>query len=133
VALAMLGLTLLVPRGADRAAVLLAPSLHRPPRFHASGATSDSALAARLPWVLAAGRILQALALRARHELQRGRGAAAALAALDAWLATLAGEDGPLAEASAQFPQEGVVAARLRVRLPQGTPGAAHKLAIALP
>jgi type VI secretion system protein ImpC len=133
VALATLGLTLLVPRGPDRAAVLLAPSLHRPPRFHAPGATADAALAARLPWVLATGRILQALALRARWELQRGRGAAAALAALNAWLGSLAGEDGPLAEARAEFPQEGVVAARLRVRLAQGTPGAAHRLAVALP
>jgi type VI secretion system protein ImpC len=131
--LATLGLTLLVPRGADRAAVLLAPSLHRPPKFHAPGASADAALAARLPWVLATGRILQALALRARREVQRGRGTAAAQAALNDWLATLVAEDGPLAEARADFPQEGVVAARLRVRLPQGTPGAAHRLAIALP
>jgi type VI secretion system protein ImpC len=133
VALAALGLTLLVPRGPDRAAVLLAPSLHRPPRFHAPSATADAALAARLPWVLATGRVLQALALRARWELRRGRGTAAAAQALNAWLATLATEDGPLAGAGAELPEPGVVAARLRVRLPQGTPAAAHRLALALP
>jgi type VI secretion system protein ImpC len=133
VALAALGLTLLVPRGADRAAVLLAPSLHRPPKFQAAAANADAALAARLPWVLATGRVLQALALRARRELHRGRGTAAAVQALNAWLASLATEDGPLASASAELPEPGVVAARLRVRLPQGTPAAAHRLALALP
>ncbi|CAH0291391.1 type VI secretion system contractile sheath domain-containing protein [Roseomonas sp. CECT 9278] len=131
--LAGLGLTLLVPRGADRAAVLGAPTLHKPSRFHAPAATADAALAAGLPWVLATGRILQALALRARWELQRGRGNAAAVQALDAWLATLVREEGPLAAASAELPEPGVVAARLRVRLPQGTPAAAHRLALALP
>lgn len=131
--LATLGLTLLVPRGADRAVVLAAPSLHRPPRFHAPAATADAALAAGLPWVLATGRVLQALALRARREVQRGRGNAAAVQALNAWLATLVAEDGPLAAGSAELPEPGVVAARLRVRLPQGTPAAAHKLALALP
>jgi type VI secretion system protein ImpC len=133
VALAALGLTLLVPRGADRAAVLLAPTLHKPPRFQAPAANADATLAARLPWVLGTGRVLQALALRARWELQRGRGTAAATLALNEWLATLATEDGPLAAASAELPEPGVVAARLRVRLPQGTPAAAHRLAIALP
>ncbi len=132
-ALAGLGLTLLVPRGADRAAVLAAPTLHKPPRFHAAAANADAALAAGLPWVLATGRVLQALALRARWELQRGRGKPAALEALNAWLAGLAGPDGPLAEARAELPEDGVVAARLRVRLPQGTPAAAHRLALALP
>ena len=132
-ALFMLGLTLLVPRGADRAAVLVAPTLHKPPRFHAPAATADAALAARLPWVLATGRILHALALRARWELQRGRGTPAAAQALNAWLATLVAEEGPLAAASAELPEPGVVAARLRVRLPQGTPAAAHRLALALP
>jgi len=132
-ALATLGLTLLVPRGAERAAVLAAPSLHKPPRFHAPAATADAALAAGLPWVLATGRVLQALALRARWELQRGRGAAAAAQALNAWLATLVAEDGPLAAGSAELPEPGVVAARLRVRLSQGTPAAAHRLALALP
>ncbi len=133
VALAALGLTLLVPRGADRAAVLLAPSLHKPPRFHAPAATADAALAARLPWVLATGRVLQALALRARLEVQRGHGNASAVQALNAWLATLVSEDGPLAAANAELPEPGVVAAKLRVRLPQGTPSAAHRLALALP
>ena len=133
VALATLGLTLLVPRGADRAAVLLAPSLHKPPRFHAPAATADAALAARLPWVLATGRILQALALGARWEVQRGRGTPAAVQALNAWLAPLVGEVGPLAAGSAELTEPGVVAARLRVRLPQGTPAAAHRLALALP
>jgi type VI secretion system protein ImpC len=132
-ALAGLGLTLLVPRGADRAAVLAAPTLHKPPRFHAAAANADAAIAAGLPWVLATGRILQALALRARWEFQRGRGKAAALEALNGWLADLAGPDGPLAEARAELPEDGVVAARLRVRLAQGTPGAAHRLALALP
>lgn len=138
-ALAMLGLTLLIPRGADRAAVLLAPTLHRPPRFHAPAATSDAALAARLPWVLGTGRILHALALRARRELHRGRGAAAAARALNEWLATLCGEDGPLAEASAELPEAkghpGVhlLSARLRPRLPQATPGAAHRVMLNLP
>lgn len=131
--LAGLGLTLLVPRGADRAAVMTAPTLHKPPRFHAPAATADAALAARLPWVLATGRILQALALRARWELQRGRGNAVALQALNDWLATLVAEEGPLAAGSAELPESGVVAARLRVRLPQGTPAAAHRLALALP
>jgi hypothetical protein len=83
--------------------------------------------------VLATGRVLQALALRARWELRRGRGTAAAAQALNAWLATLATEDGPLAGAGAELPEPGVVAARLRVRLPQGTPAAAHRLALALP
>jgi type VI secretion system protein ImpC len=133
VALATLGLTLLVPRGADRAAVLLAPSLHKPARFHAPAATADAALAARLPWVLATGRVLQALALRARWELQRGHGNAAAVQALNAWLATLVNADGPLAAGSAELPEPGVVAAKLRVRLPQGTPSAAHRLALAMP
>lgn len=133
VSLAALGLTLLVPRGADRAAVLLAPSLHKPPRFHAPAATADAALAARLPWVLATGRVLQALALRARSEIQRGYGNASAVQALNAWLATLVTEDGPLAAGSAELPEPGVVAAKLRVRLPQGTPSAAHRLAMALP
>lgn len=139
VALATLGLTLLVPRGADRAAVLLAPSLHKPPRFHAPGATSDAALAARMPWVLGTGRFLHALALRARHELHRGHGAAAAARALNAWLAGFCAEDGPLAEASAELPEAkghpGVhlLSARLRPRLPQGTPGAAHRVMLNLP
>jgi type VI secretion system protein ImpC len=139
VALATLGLTLLVPRGADRAAVLLAPTLHKPPRFHAPGATADAALAARLPWVLATGRILQALALRGQRELHRGRGALAAAQALNAWLAGFCGEDGPLADASAELPQaQGhpgvhVLSARLRVRLPQGTPAAAHRVMLNLP
>lgn len=139
VTLVRLGLTLLVPRGADRAAVLLAPTLHRPARFHGGGATADAALAARLPWVLGAGRILQGLALRARRELHRGHGAAAAARALNAWLQGLCGEDGPLAEASAELPEAkghpGVhlLAARLRVRLPQGTPGAVHRVVLNLP
>ncbi|MBB5688490.1 type VI secretion system protein ImpC [Roseomonas alkaliterrae] len=139
VSLAALGLTLLVPRGPDRAAVLLAPSLHRPPRFHAPGATADAALAARLPWVLGAGRFLHALALRGRQELRRGRGAAAAARALNAWLAGFCGEDGPLAEAAADLPEAkghpGVhlLSARLRPRLPQGTPVAAHRVMLNLP
>lgn len=139
VALARLGLTLLVPRGAERAAVLLAPTLHRPARFHAGGATADAALAARLPWVLGAGRILQALALRARRELRRGHGAAAAARALNAWLQGLCGEDGPLVEASAELPAAAghpglhLLAARLRLRLPQGTAGAAHRVVLGLP
>lgn len=139
VTLSTLGLTLLVPRGPDRAAVLLAPSLHRPPRFHAPGATADAALAARLPWVLGAGRFLHALALRGQHELHRGRGAAAAAGALNAWLAGFCGEDGPLAEASAELPEAkghpGVhlLLARMRPRLPQGTPGAAHRVMLNLP
>lgn len=139
VALATLGLTLLVPRGADRAAVLLAPTLHKPPRFHAPGATSDAALAARLPWVLGTGRFLHALALRAQHELDRGHGAAAATRALNAWLAGFCGEDGPLAEAQAELPEAkghpGVhlLSARLRPRLPQGTPGAAHRVVLNIP
>ncbi|MBR0681435.1 type VI secretion system contractile sheath large subunit [Roseomonas eburnea] len=139
VALATLGLTLLIPRGADRAAVLLAPTLHKPPRFHASAATSDAALAARLPWVLGTGRFLHALALRARHELHRGRGAAAAARALNEWLAGFCGEGGPLAEASVELPEAkghpGVhlLSARLRPRLPQGTPGAAHRVMLNLP
>lgn len=138
-AFGQLGLTLLVPRGADRAAVLLAPTLHRPPRFHAAGATSDAALAARLPWVLATGRFLHALALRGARELHRGRGAAAAAQALNAWLAGFTGEDGPLAEASADLPEAKghpglhLLSARLRPRLPQGTPGAAHRVMLNLP
>jgi type VI secretion system protein ImpC len=139
VALAALGLTLLVPRGADRAAVLRAPSLHKPPRFHAAAANDDAALAARLPWVLGAGRFLQALALRGAWELQRGHGAAAATKALNAWLQDFCGEDGPLAEASAELPaakgHPGVhlLSAKLRPRLPQGTPGAAHRVMLNLP
>jgi type VI secretion system protein ImpC len=117
----------------------MAPSLHRPPRFQAAAANQDAALAARLPWVLAVGRVLHAAALRARDELRSGRGARAAEAALNAWLATLTGPEAPLAEARAELPaapgQPGVhhLAIRLRPNLPQGTPGAAHKLAIALP
>jgi type VI secretion system protein ImpC len=139
VALATLGLTLLVPRGADRAAVLLAPSLHKPPRFHAPAATADAALAARLPWVLGTGRVLHALALRAREALHRGHGAAAAAREVNAWLQGHCGEDGPLAEGSVELPEakghSGVhlLAARLRVRLPQGTPGAAHRVMLNLP
>lgn len=139
VALATLGLTLLVPRGADSAVVRMAPSLHRPPRFQAAAANQDATLAARLPWVLAVGRILHGAALRARGELRSGRGARAAEAALNAWLATLTGPEAPLAEARAELPaspgQPGVhhLAVRLRPNLPQGTPSAAHKLAIALP
>lgn len=138
-AFGMLGLTLLVPRGPERAAVLLAPTLHKPPRFHAAGATSDAALAARLPWVLATGRFLHALALRGQRELHRGAGAAAAARALNDWLARYCGEDGPLAEASAELPEvKGhpglhVLAAKLRPRLPQGTPGAAHRVMLNLP
>ncbi|WP_137128006.1 type VI secretion system contractile sheath domain-containing protein [Roseomonas sp. HF4] len=139
VALAQLGLSLLVPRGPDSAAVLLAPTLHRPPRFHAPAANSDAALAARLPWVLGTGRFLQALALRGQHELHRGRGARAAAEALNAWLAGYSGEEGPLAEASAELPEAkghpGVhlLSARMRPRLPQGTPGAAHRVMLNLP
>lgn len=139
VALAQLGLALLVPRGPDRAAVLLAPTLHRPPRFHAPAANADAALAARLPWVLGVGRFLQALALRGQHELRRGHGAQAATAALEAWLAGFTREDGPLAEARAELPEAkghpGVhlLSARLRPRLPQGTPGAAHRVMLNLP
>ena len=138
-ALATLGLTLLVPRGADRTAVLLAPSLHKPPRFHAPAATADAALAARLPWVLGTGRVLHALALRAREALHRGHGAAAAAREVNAWLQGHCGEDGPLAEGSVELPEAkghpGVhlLAARLRVRLPQGTPGAAHRVMLNLP
>lgn len=137
--LATLGLTLLVPRGADRAAVLLAPTLHKPPRFHAAAANADAALAARLPWVLGIGRFLQALALRGAHELHRGHGTAAATKALNAWLQEFCGEDGPLAEASAELPEAkghpGVhlLSARLRSRLPQGTPAAAHRVMLNLP
>ncbi len=139
VALAKLGLTLLIPRGADRAAVLLAPTLHKPPRFHAPAATADAATAARLPWVLGMGRLLHALALRATRELHRGHGAAAAAQALNAWLQGHCGEDGPLAEASVELPEAkghpGVhlLAARLRPRLPEGTPGAAHRVMLNLP
>ncbi|MEO3474811.1 type VI secretion system contractile sheath large subunit [Roseomonas sp. CAU 1739] len=139
ISLATLGLTLLVPRGADRAAVLLAPTLHNPPRFHAPSATADAAMAARLPWVLGMGRFLQALALRGAHELHRGHGPAAASRALNAWLQGLCGEDGPLAEASAELPEAkghpGVhlLAAKLRLRLPQGTPSAAHRVMLNLP
>ncbi len=137
--LATLGLTLLIPRGADGAAMLLAPTLLRPPRFHAPAATADAALAARLPWVLGMGRFLQALALRGARELHRGHGAAAAARALNAWLRPFCTEDGPLAEASAELPEAkghpGVhlLAARLRPRLPQGTPGAAHRIMLNLP
>lgn len=139
VALARLGLTLLVPRGADRAAVLLAPTLHRAPRFQAPQANADAALAARLPWVLGMGRFLHALALRGQHELHRGHGPRAAAAALNDWLAGFCGEDGPLAEASAALPEAkghpGVhlLSARIRPRLPQGTPGAAHRIMLNLP
>lgn len=139
VMLATAGLTLLVPRGPDRAAVLLAPSLHKPPRFHAPAATADAALAARLPWVLGMGRFLQALALRGARELHRGHGAAAATRALNVWLQTYCGEDGPLAEASAELPEAkghpGVhlLSARLRPRLPQGTASAAHRVMLNLP
>ncbi|NMJ40766.1 type VI secretion system contractile sheath large subunit [Roseomonas sp. JC162] len=139
VAFGLLGLTLLVPRGAERAAVLLAPTLHKPPRFHASGATSDAALAARLPWVLGVGRFLHALALRGQRELHRGRGAQASARALNDWLAQFCDEDGPLAEASAELPEvKGhpgvhVLSAKLRPRLPQGTPGAAHRVMLNLP
>jgi type VI secretion system protein ImpC len=137
--LATLGLALLVPRGPDRAAVLLAPTLHKPRRFHEAGATADAALAVRLPWVLGTGRLLHALALRGQRGLQRGHGAQAAARALDAWLAGLCGPDGPLAEASADLPEAkghpGVhlLSARLRLRLPQGTPGAAHRVMLNLP
>lgn len=139
VTLATLGLALLIPRGPDRAAVLLAPTLHKPPRFHAAAATGDAALAARLPWVLGTGRFVQALALRGARELHRGHGAAAAARALNAWLQGFVGEDGPLAEANAELPEAkghpGVhlLSARLRVRLPQGTPGAAHRVMLNLP
>lgn len=139
IAFATAGLTLLIPRGADRAAVLLAPSLHKSPRFHAPAATADAALAARLPWVLGTGRILQALALRGTRELHRGHGAAAATRALNAWLHGLCGEDGPLAEGSAELPEAkghpGVhlLSAKLRVRLPQGTASAAHRVMLNLP
>lgn len=138
-ALAALGLTILTPRGADGAALLLAPTLHKPPRFHAPAATADAALAARLPWVLTVGRFLQALALRGARELHRGHGAAAATRALNAWLQGFCGEDGPLAEASAELPEAkghpGVhlLSARLRPRLPQGTPSAAHRVMLNLP
>lgn len=138
-ALAALGLVTLVPRGADSVAVLAAPSLHRPPRYHAPAATADAALAARLPWVLGMGRFLHALAMRARHELRRGRGAPAAAQALNTWLRGFCEEGGPLAEASAELPaaqgHPGVhlLAARLRPRLPQGTPAAAHKILLNLP
>ncbi|MBR0646124.1 type VI secretion system contractile sheath large subunit, partial [Plastoroseomonas hellenica] len=110
-----------------------------PPRYHAAAATADAALAARLPWVLGTGRFLQALALRAAHELHRGRGAPAAAQALNAWLRNFCTEDGPLAEASVELPQAqghpGVhlLAARLRPRLPQGTPAAAHRIMLNLP
>jgi type VI secretion system protein ImpC len=139
VALATTGLTLLVPRGPDRAAILLAPSLHKPPRFHAPAATADAALAARLPWVLGTGRILHALALRGARELHRGHGAAAAVRALNAWLHGLCGEDGPLAEGRADLPEAkghpGVhlLSATLRVRLPQVTASAAHRVMLNLP
>ncbi|MBP0462403.1 type VI secretion system contractile sheath large subunit [Roseomonas sp. PWR1] len=139
VALATLGLTLLVPRGADSAVLRMAPTLHRPPRFQAAAANQDAALAARLPWVLAVGRILHGAALRARDELRAGRGVRAAEAALNAWLATLVGPEAPLAEARAELPaaqgQPGVhhLAIRLRPHLPQGTPSVAHKLVMALP
>ena len=139
VSLATLGLTLLIPHGADGATMLLVPTLHRPPRFHAPAATADAALAARLPWVLGVGRFLQALALRGAHELHRGHGAAAATRALNAWLQSFCTADGPLAEASVELPEAkghpGVhlLAARLRPRLPQGTPGAAHRIVLNLP
>lgn len=139
VAFGLLGLTLLVPRGPERAAVLLAPTIHRPPRFHAAGATADAALAARLPWVLGVGRFLHALALRGQRELHRGIGAQAAARALNEWLAGFCGEDGPLAEASAELPEAKghpgvhVLSAKLRPRLPQGTPGAAHRVVLNLP
>jgi type VI secretion system protein ImpC len=138
-ALAALGLVALVPRGADRAAVLAAPSLHRPPRYHAPAATADAALAAGLPWVLGMGRFLHGLAIRARHELDRGHGVPAAAQALNTWLRGYCQEDGPLAEASVELPpaqgHPGVhlLAARLRPRLPQGTPAAAHKILLNLP
>lgn len=138
-AFGQLGLTLLVPRGPRRAAVLLAPTLHRPRRFHAPGATADAALAARLPWVLATGRFLHALALRGQRELHRGQGAQAAARALEAWLARFTGEEGALAEAGAELPAAvghpgvHVLSARLRPRLPQGTPGAAHRVMLNLP
>ena len=79
------------------------------------------------------------LALRGERELQRGQGAQVAARALNAWLAGFTGEDGPLAEASAELPEAkghpGVhlLAARLRPRLPQGTPGAAHRVMLNLP
>lgn len=139
VALATLGLTLLVPRGSDRAAVMLAPTLHKPPRFHAPAANADAALAARLPWVLGMGRFVQALALRGALEMHRGHGRAAAVKALNAWLDGYCGEDGPLAEATAELPEAkghpGVhlLSARLRPRLPAGTPGAAHRVMLNLP
>ena len=56
---------------------------------------------------------------------------------LDAVNAAIA--DGPLAEASVELPEAkghpGVhlLAARLRPRLPQGTPGAAHRIVLNLP
>lgn len=139
VTLATLGLTLLIPRGADGASLLLAPSLHKPPRFHAPGATNDAALAARLPWVLGMGRFLQALALRGAQALHRGHGATAAAQTLNTWLQRFCGEDGPLAEASVDLPEAkghpGVhlLSARLRLRLPQGTPNAAHRVMLNLP
>jgi len=139
VTLATLGLTLLIPRGVDGAAMLLAPTLHKPPRFHAPAATNDAALAARLPWVLGMGRFLHALSLRAARELHRGHGAAAAARALNAWLEEFCGEDGPLAEGSVELPEAkghpGVhlLSARLRPRLPQGTLGAAHRVMLNLP
>lgn len=139
VTLATLGLALLVPRGPDRAALLLAPTLHKPVRYHAPAASSDAALAARMPWVLGTGRFLHALALRGARELHRGHGAAAAARALNAWLQGFCGEDGPLAEGSAELPEAkghpGVhlLSAKLRVRLPNGTAGAAHRVMLNLP
>lgn len=138
-ALAALGLVTLVPTGADRATLFAAPGVHRPRRYHDPVATADAVAAARLPWVLGMGRFVQALALRGAWELQRGHGAVAATKALNAWLQGFCGEDGPLAEGSAELPvakgHPGVhlLAAKLRPRLPQGTPGAAHRVMLNLP
>ncbi|MBR0652809.1 type VI secretion system contractile sheath large subunit [Roseomonas terrae] len=137
--LVTLGLATLVPTGADRATLLVAPTLHRPRRYHDAAASADAVAAARLPWVLGMGRFVQALAVRGARELHRGHGTAAAARALNAWLQGYCGEDGPLAEGSAELPEAkghpGVhlLSARLRPRLPKGTPAAAHRVMLNLP
>jgi type VI secretion system protein ImpC len=73
-------------RGTNEIFCCGAPTLHRPQQFLESAATTEAALAARLPYVLVGARIVQYMLCMTRDVLGAFRGAAEIEHHLSQWL-----------------------------------------------